>query len=1172
MKEISLADKYTAQSGRIYVSGSQALARLPMLQYQRDLAAGLNTAGFISGYRGSPLGVYDLALWQAEEFLQQNHIHFAPGINEDMAATAVWGTQQVKELGESTYDGVFAMWYGKGPGVDRSGDPLKHGNYAGAAQYGGVLVLCGDDHGARSSTTAHQSDHALIHFGMPILNPATLQEYLDFGLYGFALSRYAGCWVGFKCVTDTVEGSASVSVDASRVQIVEPEDYSLPADGLNIRVGFTPLDAEQLMLQRLDAARAFVRANKLDRTVYPGSGKRLGIISSGKAWLDVMDALAQLGIDAVEAERLGLSVYKVAMVWPLEPEGIRRFAADCDALLVVEEKRPVIEEQVAAILYNQSERPQLVGKHDASGAALVPSHGELNPAQVAQIIATVYLAADPDEELSQSLQSLQQQLAAASRGEVAASGLMRIPSFCAGCPHNTSTHVPEGSVAMGGIGCHGLATWMPERRTQSLTHMGGEGATWIGQAPFMDREHVFQNLGDGTYFHSGLLALRANVAARSNMTYKILLNGAISMTGGQPIEGQSFDGGITAPHIAAQVHAEGVTRIALVTDDLQRHSDKRLFPAITSFHHRDELDAVQRDIRHHKGVSVIIYEQACATERRRLRKRGKLPDVDQRLFINEDVCEGCGDCGVQSNCIALEPVATELGRKRKINQSVCNKDFSCVKGMCPSFVTVYGGKLRSAAAAGEGIDGSLLSDLPAPAQTISAEACNIVVAGVGGSGIVTLGALLGIAAHMEDKPCSVLDITGLSQRNGAVTSHIRFVAATELEVSTRIPQGAADLVLAADLVVAAGAQVLPALSAQRSAVVYNSYVAPTSAFALNADLSFDSNSMEQSLQARTREGQTHGVDASAVATRLLGNAIGANAFLLGAAWQRGYIPLRFESLERAIKLNGVAIDMNLMAFRLGRLSVVDPQQLQAVMGEGVIAVEPASIASTEQTLQSVLAARERLLTDYQDAAYAQRYRALVDKVATAEHGVLGIEGELSAAVAQNYAKLLAYKDEYEVARLYSSPAFAARLKQQFDGDFRLGVHLAPPLLSRRDPLTGRYPKVEFGPWILQAFRLLAPLKRLRGTALDVFGYAKHRRLERQLISEYEQTIEKVLAELTVANHSTAVQLASQPALIRGFDVVKEAAVAEQAELREQLLAEFSAGGVQPVRIVEPVEA
>jgi indolepyruvate ferredoxin oxidoreductase len=1159
VKDITLDDKYTATEGRVYLTGPQALTRLPIMQAQRDAAAGLNTAGFISGYRGSPLGVYDLALWQAQSHLSEHKIHFQPGINEDLAATAVWGSQQVNALGGARYDGVFAMWYGKGPGVDRSGDPLKHGNYAGSSRHGGVLVLCGDDHGARSSTVAHQSDHALIHFGMPVFYPATVQEYLDLGLQGFALSRYAGCWVGFKCVTDVVEASASVSVDPSRVVLHQPQDHALPEGGLNLKLGMFPLAAEAQMLARLEAARAWVRANRLDRVIWPQPRARLGIVTAGKAWLDVMDALAQLGIDEARAAELGLSVLKIAMVWPLEPSVVSAFAQRCEQLLVIEEKRPVIEEQLAALLFNlpDGQRPLLTGKRDEHGAPLVPSGGELGPALLARVIAAQLHARTEDPALIQRCAALH----AGPPPAAPAGALQRMPSFCAGCPHNTSTRVPEGSMALGGIGCHGLAVWLPERNTRTMYHMGGEGAAWIGQAPFVEHAHVFQNIGDGTYFHSGLLAIRANVAAGTNITYKVLLNGAISMTGGQPIEGESFDGAITAPHVAQQLFAEGVRRIALVTEDLSRHVDRAQFPAITTFHHRDELDAVQRELRELPGVSAIVYEQACATERKRLRKRGKYPDVAKRYLISEDVCEGCGDCGEQSNCVALEPAETALGRKRRINQTVCNKDFSCVKGMCPSFVTVHGGRLR-AAIAGAGHDGltELLQDLPEPVASRAASGCNVLVGGIGGSGIITLGALLGIAAHMEDKPVSVLDITGLAQRNGPVTSHVRFVAGNELQVATRIPEGAVDLLLAADPVVAASADVLSRLSPERSAVVCNSHVAPTNAFARNPDLDFGSAALREAVTARARTGALVSIDATRIASVLLGNAVGANLFLLGVAWQQGLLPLSRQSLERAIELNGTEVAMNLRAFALGRLQVVAPQRIDALMSPA----QPVRVFDAAASkLDEIVAARSAHLAAYQDEALAARYRAVVQRVSEAETRITGSPGALAEAVAAQYARVLAYKDEYEVGRLLSGEGLRRQLEAQFEGDYRIAFNLAPPLLARRDPLTGRYRKREFGPWMLNVFRVLARLKGLRGTAFDVFGYSAHRRAERAHIGEYEALVEDVLAGLCAANHGVGLKLAALPAKVRGFDVVKEKGMAEASQLKTQWLAEFHALAAAP---------
>lgn len=1152
MLDVTLDDKYTQAEGRVYVTGSQALARLPMMQRARDVAAGLNTAGYISGYRGSPLGIYDMALWQAQGHLDANHIHFQPNVNEDLAATSVWGSQQIGFLGKAKYDGVFSMWYGKGPGVDRSGDAIKHGNFAGAGENGGVLVLCGDDHAARSSSVAHQSDHALIHYGVPILNPSTVQEYLDLGLYGFALSRYSGCWVGFKCVTDTVESSASVAVDAERVNVQIPNDFDMPEGGLNLRLGVLPLNAEKMVFeQRHKAAQAFVRANKLDGVRFGVDGPaKLGIVTTGKAYLDVLEGLDRLGISEDVAKALGISVYKVAMTWPLEPVRISEFAANCEEVLVIEEKRGVIEEQLANVLYNQpdAQRPRLVGKHDQDGQALLSIVGELDPDRVLQVIADRYLKINDNATLRAKLDELSPAAELAATYGGGSGALMRLPSFCAGCPHNTSTCVPDGSTAIGGIGCHGMAVWLPDRNTLTLYHMGGEGAAWIGQAPFVEMDHIFQNLGDGTYFHSGLLAVRACVAANVKITYKVLLNGAISMTGGQPIEGEVFDGKITAPHVANQLHAEGVKRIAIVTDDVDKYKGVSGIPEIVTFHHRDKLDEVQKELRTFDGVSAIIYDQPCATERRRLRKRGKYADATQRIFINSDVCEGCGDCGVQSNCIALEPEETDLGRKRRINQSVCNSDYSCLKGMCPSFVTVEGGKLRAQQAEADVDAKALAAALPEPARPELTQPFSIMIAGIGGNGVVTIGALLGMAAHMEGKVCTVLDLSGLAQRNGAVTSHVRFAPQGSTDLAARIPQGSCDLVIGCDPVVSTGPDSLSKMTAERTAVVYNRFIAPTSTFASNPDLDFDIDGLAAALNANADAGRVFGVEATNIAIKLLGNAIGANLFMIGYAWQKGLVPLSRESLERAIELNGTAVALNQKAFELGRIAAAQPDALpQAVLQ---------SAAGEAESFDALVERHARHLTAYQNAAYADHYRALVKRVGDAETALSGKAGALSEAVASSYAKLMAYKDEYEVARLYASPEFRQRLNETFEGGFKVRFNLAPPLLARRDKTTGRYRKMTFGPWMKNAFVVLSKLKGLRGTALDVFGYGAHRRTERALIGEYEALIDTVLAGLNADNLEAATELAATAQKVRGFDVVKDKAIAETKARQEELLKTF----------------
>jgi indolepyruvate ferredoxin oxidoreductase len=1140
-----LAHRYTRKSGRVYLTGVQALVRLPMMQRQRDLAEGLDTAGFISGYRGSPLGTYDMALWQARDLLEEHQVRFEPGVNEDLAATSVWGTQQANLLPQPRHDGVFGIWYGKGPGVDRSCDALKHGNYAGTSALGGVLALTGDDPAARSSSIAHQSEHALVHCGIPILNPSNVQEYLDLGLYGFALSRYSGCWVGMKCLTDTVDSAASVQVGEERVRIALPEDFELPEGGLSIGWGNLPLAVEQrLYQQRLPAARAFVRANGLDRVVLDSPRRRLGIVTTGKAYLDVRQALAELGLDEERAADLGLAVYKVAMSWPLEPEGLRRFARGLEYLLVVEEKRPLLEEQIAATLYNLPERPRLSGKRDERGVPLVPAEGELSPNAVADAIRSWLEYRAP--EWYARLAPPRPPSAPAQAG-----GLTRLPAFCSGCPHNSSTVVPESSVALGGIGCHGMAVWLPERRTLAVTQMGGEGANWIGQAPFTGTRHIFQNLGDGTYFHSGLLAIRAAVTAGVNITYKILANGAVAMTGGQPIEGESIAGEITTPEIARQLDSEGVRRIAVLSDEPGKYA-RGAFPSGVTVHHRDELGRIQRELREVPGVSALIYDQTCAAEARRLRKRGEFPDPDRRIVINELVCEGCGDCSVQSNCISIEPVETDLGRKRRINQSSCNKDYSCLKGYCPSFVTVSGGRLRGAGVAAADTGGSaIFTRLPEPPVADVSEPFDLLVCGIGGTGVITVGALLGMAAHLEGKGASVLDVTGLAQKNGPVTSHVRVAASPEDLFSTRIGVGRADLVLGCDIVVTAGAEGLSRMSREHTTAVVNLHVAPTFDFATHPDLDLSSDAMTKAIGEAAAD--PHFVAATKLATALLGDAIASNLFLLGYALQRGRVPVGLPALERAIELNGRAVAMNKRALLWGRLAAHDMAAVERVAAPALRSDAPAR----DDSLYALVERRGALLTAYQSARYARRYRALVERVAARE-AELQLDGTpLAEAVARYYAKLLAYKDEYEVARLYTDGSFRKQLEAEFEGDYRVSLQLAPPwILNPKDPDTGRHRKWAFGPKFFSALALLARLRFLRGTPFDPFGWSAHRRLERGLIGEYEATLDELLEGLSEENRDLAVAIASIPEQIRGFDLVKEEQLAVARSKQEDLLAAF----------------
>jgi len=1149
----ALDDRYALASGRVYLTGVQALVRLPIEQRRRDAAAGLDTAGFVSGYRGSPLGTYDMALWDAQRFLDEHRIRFEPGVNEDLAATAVWGTQQAALHPKPRHQGVFGMWYGKGPGVDRSCDALKHGNYAGASRHGGVLVLCGDDPGARSSSIAHQSEPALIHCGIPILNPASVQEYLDFGLYGFALSRFSGSWVAMKCLTDTVDSARSVEVGAERLRIVEPE-LSMPPGGLHIAWANYPLQVEQrLYQQRLPAVQAFVRANGLDKSVLGSSDsplrRRLGIVTAGKAYLDVRQALDDLGIDPRRAAEIGLEVYKVALVWPLEPEGARRFCAGLEDVLVVEEKRPILEEQLARLLYNESARPRLAGKRDEQGALLVPSEGELAPAAVAEAIRRWL-----ERRLPELAASLPPRPPEASAAAAQAAGLMRLPSFCSGCPHNTSTVVPEGAIALGGIGCHGMAVWLPERRTLAVTQMGGEGANWIGQAPYVETPHIYQNLGDGTYFHSGLLAIRAAVAAKVNITYKILANGAVAMTGGQPIDGEPLlRGEVSVPAIVRQLHAEGVARIAVVADDPSRHA-LGAFPPGVAVHPREELDRVQRALRDVPGVTALVYDQACAAEARRLRKQGAFPDPDRRVVINEAVCEGCGDCSVQSNCISVEPVETELGRKRRINQSSCNKDFSCLQGYCPSFVTIEGGRLRRQASAGADDGGdALFASLPEPAVADTARPFDVLVTGIGGSGVVTVGALLGMAAHLEGKGCSVLDVTGLAQKNGPVTSHVRVADRPEDLHATRIAAGNADLVLGCDIVVTAGADPLARMAKGRTTAVVNTHVAPTADFATHPDLDLSPARMEAAIRAAAGDEGCSFVAATELATALLGDAIATNLFLVGYALQMGRLPVSLAALDRAIELNGRALAMNRRALAWGRLAAVDLDAVRRAARAGRAEI---ATATPDASLEALVAHRAGLLAAYQDARYAARYRALVERVAARERAACGEPLRLAPAVARYAYKLMAYKDEYEVARLWSDGSFRAQLEREFESWDTVRLHLAPQLFNPRDRATGRARKWELGPWALRAMGLLARFKFLRGTPFDPFGWTAHRRLERQLVREYEETVEELLARLGPDTLDVSVRIASVPEFIRGFDLVKERHLEEARARQEELLAQL----------------
>ena len=1140
MRHVTLDDKYTLESGRIHLTGIQALVLLPMLQRRRDRAAGLNTAGFVSGYRGSPLGGLDIALWQAKQHLERHHVVFQPGVNEDLAATALWGTQQVNLFPDAKVQGVFGLWYGKGPGVDRCGDVFKHANSAGTSKFGGVLAIAGDDHAARSSTVAHQSEHAFKAAMIPVLAPSGVQDYLDLGLHGWAMSRYSGCWAGFKAVADTIESSASIDLAPERLQIVIPTDYELPDDGLNIRWPDDRLAQEARLLDhKLYAALAYCRANQLNRVVIDSPNPKLGIIAAGKSYLDVRQAFDDLGIDDALAAEIGIRLYKVAMVWPLEADGVRRFAEGLDEILVVEEKRQLIEYQLKEELYNWREdvRPRVIGKFDEKGEWalphgdwLLPARGELTPALIAKVIA---------QRIERWVTSprIRERLALIEAKEKAGASVIhvgRLPWFCPGCPHNTSTKVPAGSRALAGIGCHYMVTWM-DRDTATFSHMGGEGAAWIGQAPFTETRHVFVNLGDGTYFHSGILAIRAAVAAKVNATYKILYNDAVAMTGGQPV-----DGTLSVPQITRQLHAEGVGHIVVVTDGTPRSWHKSELPHGTLVRTRDELDQIQREMRDCPGVSALIYDQTCATELRRRRKRGKLPDPAVRVVINAEVCEGCGDCGVQSNCLAVVPVETPLGRKRAIDQSACNKDFSCINGFCPSFVTVEGGAMRKGQAVEHDENDQTSAVPPAPTFATTREPYGILLTGVGGTGVITLGALIGMAAHIDGKGVTTLDMTGLAQKGGAVFSHVRICDDPAAIHAVRIATGEADAVIGGDAVVSAGHEALAKMQAGRTRAVVNCAETPTAEFTHNPDWQFPLARIQNVLSEAVGATALDCLDASALATRLMGNAIYANLLLLGFAWQRGLVPVSEAALTRAIELNGTAVEANLRAFLWGRRLAHDPSC--APRTETAVPPEP--------TFEELVADRVARLTDYQDAAYAARYRALVERVRA--HSAA--DATLAAAVARNYYKLLAIKDEYEVARLYAETDFLAKIDAAFEGDYALHFHLAPPLLARPDPTTGRTAKRKFGPWMMAAFRWLAKAKKLRGTRWDIFGHSAERRFDHQLLADYEADIALLLDRLDPQNHAAALELACWPEEVRGFGHVRQKSALAGRRHREAALA------------------
>ena len=1167
LETVTLDDKYSLDYGRAFMSGVQALVKLPMLQRQRDALIGKNTAGFVSGYRGSPLGGYDQALWGARKHLEKQNIVFQPGVNEELAATAIWGTQQLgfAPPGSNKFDGVFGIWYGKGPGVDRTADVFT-------TPWGGVIAVAGDDHISKSSTAAHQSDHIFKACGLPVFFPATVQEILDLGLHAFAMSRYAGVWTGMKTIQEIVESSATAMIDPERVQIQIPTDFEMPPGGVHIRWPDSALPQEERLFNyKWYAALAYVRANRLNYNVIAGPHDRFGIIASGKAYNDTRQALIDLGLDDATCRQLGIRLHKVGVVWPLEAQITREFATGLREILVVEEKRQVIEYQLKEELYNwrPDVRPNVVGKYvddaqtpggewaraNPTSDTLLRATADLTPALIARAIAARLKKLGIDADMTARLDRQLAILDAADRGmhalEVGGSGADRMPWFCSGCPHNTSTRVPEGSRAMAGIGCHFMSIWM-DRSTVGFTQMGGEGVPWVGQQPFSKDKHMFANLGDGTYYHSGSLAVRQAVTAGVNITYKILYNDAVAMTGGQQI-GERPEG-LSVIQIAQNMRAEGAAKITIVTDEPEKYDGAQAkgLPDGIEIHHRDRLDAVQREFREIEGTTVIIYDQTCATEKRRRRKRGTMVDPAVRVVINDLVCEGCGDCSVQSNCLSVEPLETEFGRKRTINQSTCNKDYSCLKGFCPSFITVEGGQLKKKAKKA-GPSPFELGAVPEPriAEPAPGGAWGIVVAGVGGTGVITIGQLLGMAAHMEGKGIVTQDAAGLAQKGGATWSHV-LIGATQDDIrTTRVGMAAADLIIGCDPIVAANKETVLRMREGRTHVALNSHSTPTAAFVKDGAWQ---NPQERCAADVARAVGAAGLsmfDADAIASQLMGDTLYVNPMILGYAWQKGWVPLARESLLRAMELNNVQVENNKTAFEWGRQAAHDRARVERLLAGagGAQVIE----FKKRETLESIIARRVEFLTGYQNAAYAQTYRDFVAKVQQ-EEAKLG-KTALSEAVARYLFKLMAYKDEYEVARLHSDPAFLKRIDDMFEGDYTLNYHLAPPMTADRNE-KGELIKKKYGPSMLRNFKLLAKLKGLRGGAFDVFGKTEERQTERALIQQYRASIEEVLRSLNADNHATAVEIARIPEQIKGYGHVKERNLKPARERWNALMAQY----------------
>ncbi|NRO99386.1 indolepyruvate ferredoxin oxidoreductase family protein [Paraburkholderia sp. NMBU_R16] len=1156
-----LEDRYLRESGAVFLTGTQALVRILFEQARSDKRSGIRSAGLVSGYRGSPLGGLDQELWRQKKLLEDADIRFEPGLNEDLGATMVWGAQQLDAFPGKRVEGVFSMWYGKGPGVDRTGDVFRNANMLGTSRHGGVLAVAGDDHAAQSSMFPHQTDHVFESAMMPIIFPSSVEEYIEFGLAGYAMSRFAGLWVAYKAITETVESGRSMCVGerpAAKGGYLTPSDIEIPRGrGFNYDASLrwpserTELE-RRLVEERLPAALAFARANPFDEVILRAGDSRVGIITVGKAHGDVLGALSSLGLHAADLERLGVGIYKVGMTWPLECAGVRAFSQGMSALMVVEEKRSFVERQIKEALFNvkAARRPDVYGKELGDGSSLVPATLELSPAQVAQAITKFLSYTGVEVAPATSVQRTpgRNSIPILSVKETAL--LNRRPFFCAGCPHNTSTKLPDGSYAAAGIGCHIMALG-DVGDTATFCQMGGEGVQWVGMSTFTELPHMFVNLGDGTYQHSGSLAIRQAVAAKANVTYKILFNDAVAMTGGQPAEG-----GLTVPRVVDQVLAEGVSTVHIVTDDVTKYRTSGPTPANVTVLHRDQFDALQRRLREQKGVSVIVYEQTCAAEKRRRRKRGTMTTPPARVVINPDVCEGCGDCSAQSNCIAIEPLDTEYGRKREVNQSTCNKDMSCIKGFCPSFVTVEGLQPRKPDrsridAIEQDLRGRLGQPLDVPPDI--RRHARIVVTGIGGTGVVTIGALLSMAAHLEGRGASTLDFTGLAQKNGAVMSHVQITGSREEILTSRIESRGANVLLGCDAVVAASKDALSRFAYGATHAVVNTHITPTADFVKNGDLHLGESAYRRTIEGAVGDATSSFWNCTAAAEAIFGDSIASNMMIVGFAFQRGLIPLSEAAITRAIELNGAAAEMNKRAFLWGRLIAQDAHVIDKL--------NPLSIERAEPfNLDAFVKARKNDLEAYQSAAYAKRYESLIEKVKAEESRLRGVHAELTASVARSYYKVLAYKDEYEVARLYTDGSFKRRLAESFEGAKNFTYHMAPPILSRKDEKTGRRTKRAFGGWwMMFVLNILKHGKMMRGTVIDPFGWQADRQMERALIREFEDDVQFVLAHLSIESHNAAVELTALPMHVRGFGIVKEKNYAAVQPVRQKLRSELLEG-------------